>query len=155
MAKYRPATVDDGDVIARIERERRRTELASSRPVGSNVYATTEKVRKLAKAAKWTLTKSGSTVTLSNADGSVTSSVEDSDTTYADATESADGLMSAADKAKLDGVADGANAYALPVGACVVMASDAPPGIDGTWERLTAWHVPMTGVTLYIYERTE
>lgn len=36
------------------------------------------------------------------------------DTTYGAATQSAAGLMSAADKKKLDGVATGANAYSLP-----------------------------------------
>ena len=36
------------------------------------------------------------------------------DTTYSDATQSAAGLMSAADKTKLDGVAAGANNYSLP-----------------------------------------
>ena len=36
------------------------------------------------------------------------------DTTYPDATQSAHGLMSAADKAKLDSVEEGANAYSLP-----------------------------------------
>lgn len=38
----------------------------------------------------------------------------DNDTTYSPATTSAAGLMSAADKAKLDGIASGANAYTLP-----------------------------------------
>ena len=38
----------------------------------------------------------------------------------------------------------------------VFMADDVSPaesGYPGTWERLTAFHVPMTGKTLYIYER--
>ena len=35
-------------------------------------------------------------------------------TTYSDATQSAHGLMTAADKKKLDGIADGANKYTLP-----------------------------------------
>lgn len=46
----------------------------------------------------------------------------------------------------------------IPVGGTVHMAVDESPaesGYPGTWERLTAWHVPMTGATLYIYERTE
>lgn len=46
----------------------------------------------------------------------------DTDTTYGAATQSAAGLMSAADKKKLDGVAAGANAYSLPA------ASDAVRG---------------------------
>lgn len=53
----------------------------------------------------YTLTKSGSTVTLTGSDGS-TSAVPDADTTYAEATTSAAGLMSATDKAKLDGLGD-------------------------------------------------
>lgn len=40
--------------------------------------------------------------------------VEDKDTTYNPATTDADGLMSAADKTKLDGVAAGANKYIHP-----------------------------------------
>ena len=46
----------------------------------------------------------------------------------------------------------------IPVGGTVHMASDVSPaesGYPGAWRRLTAWHVPMTGVTLYIYEREE
>lgn len=38
----------------------------------------------------------------------------DTNTTYPAATQSAQGLMSAADKKKLDGIASGANAYSLP-----------------------------------------
>ena len=40
--------------------------------------------------------------------------VEDKDTTYSPATTATDGLMSAADKAKLEGVAEGANNYTHP-----------------------------------------
>lgn len=39
---------------------------------------------------------------------------DDANTTYAAATQSANGLMTAADKKKLDGIATGANAYSLP-----------------------------------------
>lgn len=56
----------------------------------------------------YNLTKSGSTITLRGSDGS-TFNVTDSNTVYGNATASAAGLMSAADKAKLDGVATGAN----------------------------------------------
>lgn len=56
----------------------------------------------------YTLTKSGSTITLTGSDGSKTS-VTDSNTTYSNATTSTSGLMSAADKTKLDGIASGAN----------------------------------------------
>lgn len=49
----------------------------------------------------YTLSKSGSTITLTGEDGS-TSSIVDTDTTYSDATTSTSGLMSASDKTKLD-----------------------------------------------------
>lgn len=60
----------------------------------------------------YTISKSGSTITLTGSDGK-TSTVTDSDTntTYGAATQSAAGLMSAADKTKLDGIATGANNY--------------------------------------------
>lgn len=56
----------------------------------------------------YNLTKSGSTITLRGSDGS-TFNVTDSNTVYGNATASAAGLMSAADKAKLDGVIAGSN----------------------------------------------
>lgn len=56
----------------------------------------------------YNLTKSGSTITLRGSDGS-TFNVTDSNTVYGNATASAAGLMSAADKAKLDSVAAGSN----------------------------------------------
>lgn len=56
----------------------------------------------------YNLTKSGNTITLRGSDGS-TFNVTDSNTVYDNATASAAGLMSAADKAKLDGVAAGSN----------------------------------------------
>lgn len=56
----------------------------------------------------YNLTKSGSTITLRGSDGS-TFNVTDSNTVYGNATASAAGLMSAADKAKLDGVTAGSN----------------------------------------------
>ena len=60
----------------------------------------------------YNLTKSGSTITLRGSDGS-TFNVTDSNTVYGNATASAAGLMSAADKAKLDGVASGSNHVAV------------------------------------------
>ena len=59
----------------------------------------------------YNLTKSGNTITLRGSDGS-TFNVTDSNTVYGNATASAAGLMSAADKAKLDGVVAGSN-YAI------------------------------------------
>ena len=60
----------------------------------------------------YNLTKSGSTITLRGSDGS-TFNVTDSNTVYGNATASAAGLMSAADKAKLDGVAANSNHVAV------------------------------------------
>lgn len=54
----------------------------------------------------------GSNVTLTPADGKLT--IAATDTTYSAASSSAAGLMSAADKAKLDGIAENANNYTLP-----------------------------------------
>lgn len=56
----------------------------------------------------YTLTKSGSTITLKGSDGSSVN-VTDSNTIYNNATASSAGLMSAADKSKLDSIATGAN----------------------------------------------
>lgn len=60
----------------------------------------------------YNLTKSGNTITLRGSDGS-TFNVTDSNTVYGNATASAAGLMSAADKAKLDGVSAGSNHVAV------------------------------------------
>lgn len=70
-------------------------------------------VLKINEDTTYTLSKSGSTITLTGSDGS-TQSVSDSNTTYSAATQSANGLMSSTDKAKLDGIATGANNYSLP-----------------------------------------
>ncbi len=46
----------------------------------------------------------------------------------------------------------------IPVHGVMMMAVDKSPqesGYPGVWTKRTAFHVPMTGVTLYIYERTE
>lgn len=61
----------------------------------------------------YSLSKSGNTITLTGSDGSF-SNVTDTNTTYGNATSGASGLMSAADKAKLDGIANNANNYTLP-----------------------------------------
>ncbi len=55
---------------------------------------------------------SGATSVTSDASGNIT--ISSSNTTYNDATQSAHGLMTAADKKKLDGIASGANAYTHP-----------------------------------------
>ena len=56
----------------------------------------------------YNLTKSGNSITLKGSDGT-SFTVTDANTVYGNATTSAAGLMSAADKAKLDGVAAGSN----------------------------------------------
>lgn len=61
----------------------------------------------------YSLSKSGNTITLTGSDGS-SSNVTDTNTTYGNATSSASGLMSANDKAKLDGIENNANNYTLP-----------------------------------------
>lgn len=61
-----------------------------------------------------TIKGTGATTVTSDANGVITINSTDNNTTYSAATQSANGLMSAADKAKLDGIASGANAYTLP-----------------------------------------
>ena len=61
----------------------------------------------------YTLKKDGNTITLTGSDGSK-SNVTDANTTYSVASASANGLMSASDKTKLDGIASGANKYTHP-----------------------------------------
>lgn len=46
----------------------------------------------------------------------------------------------------------------LPPGSVVQMSSETSPadaGAPGTWELLTVSHIPMTGISLYLYERTK
>lgn len=69
----------------------------------------------------------------------------DTNTTYAAATQSAQGLMSAADKKKLDGIASGATANSLtwqkiyPVGAVYISYVSTSPAslFGGTWTQIT------------------
>ena len=64
-----------------------------------------------AKAIKG-ITRNGTTFTYTCMDGTTgTFTQQDNNTTYSAATQSAQGLMSAADKKKLDGIASGANNY--------------------------------------------
>lgn len=64
----------------------------------------------------------GDTVTITKADITALG-IPGSNTEYSDATQSAHGLMSAADKKKLDGVAEGANHYVHPTSAAGAKAS--------------------------------
>ena len=63
-----------------------------------------------------TITQAGETKGsfTTNQTGNTTIALTDDNTTYSTATQSANGLMSASDKSKLDGIATGANAYTLP-----------------------------------------
>ena len=63
-------------------------------------------------AAKTLNIQSGSNVSLSTSSGGLTISA--TDTTYENATQSSNGLMSASDKTKLDGIENGANNYVHP-----------------------------------------
>ena len=61
------------------------------------------------------LSISGTKLTVKKGDNTTTTlNTQDTNTTYDPATQSANGLMSAADKKKLDGIAAGANAYSHP-----------------------------------------
>jgi len=57
---------------------------------------------------------SGATTVTTDANGVITISSTDNNTTYSVATTSKNGLMSSTDKTKLDGIAAGANNYVLP-----------------------------------------
>lgn len=59
------------------------------------------------------LSVNGKTITYNKKDGT-SGTITTQDTTYSAATTSAAGLMSTTDKAKLNGIADGANNYSLP-----------------------------------------
>ena len=61
------------------------------------------------------LSVSGKTVTYKNKNGVSLGTITTQDTTYGNASQLAAGLMSAADKEKLDGIEQGANKYTLPV----------------------------------------
>ena len=77
---------------------------------GDSVKVILGKIKKFftdIKAAVTGLSISGRTITWTKADGT-TGTLTTQDTTYSAATQSANGLMSAADKTKLDGIASGA-----------------------------------------------
>ena len=70
------------------------------------------------------LSVSGQTVTYTRGDGTTGSiTTQDTNTTYGTASQGANGLMSAADKKKLDGIASGANnfTYSLPTASATVL----------------------------------
>ena len=82
-----------------------------SKPVSVNITAEGGEI--IDTNTTYSLSKSGSMITLTGSDGS-TSTVADANTTYGEASQSAAGLLSANDKKKLDGIATGANNYTLP-----------------------------------------
>lgn len=79
MAKYKPGTIDDEDAVKRRLQSIEKKADEANRPSGSNAYGTTGKLQDFSYES------------LSNA------------------TQTEDGLMSASDKKKLDGIAQGAN----------------------------------------------
>ena len=93
------------------------------------------------------ITRSDTTFTATRCDNT-TFTFTQKDTTYSDATQSSSGLMSAADKTKLDGVATNANNYSLPtasattkggikVGSNLSMSGDTLNATDTTYSNAT------------------
>ncbi len=157
--KYRPSTLDDFDVLRRTRNAQRRDIASQTAPTGSNVYATTEKLQELdvgtlpervSDLEEEMLNKQDALTAGTNIQITGTT-ISATDTTYSDATQSTHGLMSTADKTKLDNLA------VLPVGAMVIMRTRTAPNLYGTWTLVTGFHLHMTNVsssTLYLYERT-
>ena len=84
------------------------------------------------------LSVSGKTITYTKGDGTTgTITTQDTNTTYSAATQSAAGLMSAADKKKLDGVATSANNYSHPNSGATAgsygPSANASPALGGTF----------------------
>lgn len=72
----------------------------------------------------------------------------DNNTTYSAATQSAQGLMSAADKKKLDGIATGANAYSLPTASSSTLGGVKTTSTVTSTSGLTACPI-ISGVPYY------
>lgn len=68
----------------------------------------------LDKDTTYTIHKSGNTIFFQDSNGTVTK-ITDDNTIYDDATDTTAGLMSAADKKKLDSIQEDANKYELPI----------------------------------------
>ena len=85
-----------------------------------------------------------------NQSGNATIELTDTDTntTYSAATQSAAGLMSAADKKKLDGVATGANAYSLPTASSSTLGGVKTTSTVTSTSGLTACPI-ISGVPYY------
>lgn len=101
-----------------------KVDVVSGKGLSTNDYTTTEK-NKLAGLSNYSLPTASSTVlggvkvgtNLSIAEGVLSAK----DTTYGNASSSTAGLMSGTDKAKLDGIASGANNYSLPTASSSVL----------------------------------
>lgn len=101
-----------------------------------------------AKAIKG-ITRSGTTFTYTCMDGTTgTFTQQDNNTTYSAATQSAQGLMSAADKKKLDGIASGANAYSLPTASSSTLGGVKTTSTVTSTSGLTACPI-ISGVPYY------
>jgi hypothetical protein len=134
VATYRPATVDDQAVLARMARDRRRAAEAAASPGKTQVWQTTDKVAGASSKAD-----------------AAQAAADEAKSVAGKAQAAADEAGSAADSAQA-----AADAATLPVGACVLMATKTAPGLSGTWSLVTGVKLPMTGsdATYYVYERT-
>ena len=149
MATYRPATVDDSAVLARMARDRRRAAEAASRPGKTQTYQTTGKVASAEATASSALSKAES-------------AAMDASTALATATEAKTAAAAASSALSTYETATDARVSALesvavlPVGSCVLMASETAPGLTGKWSLVTGVKLPMTGsdTIYYVYERT-
>lgn len=101
-----------------------KVDTVSGKGLSTNDYTTAEK-NKLAGLSNYSLPTASATVlggvkvgtNLSIAEGVLSAK----DTTYSNASSSTAGLMSGTDKAKLDGIASGANNYSLPTASSSVL----------------------------------
>ena len=87
----------------------------------------------------YTLSKENNNIILTGSDGSTTS-VLDSNTTYINATNSVAGLMSKDDKAKLDGIAEGANNYIHPANHAATMIVEDTTHKFVTETQIATWN---------------
>ena len=74
----------------------------------------------LDKDTTYTIHKSGNTIFFQDSNGTVTK-ITDDNTIYDDATDTTAGLMSAADKKKLDSIQEDANKYELPIASSITL----------------------------------
>lgn len=168
MGKYSSGTLDDFDVLARMERRSRRAIESASEPSGSQVFATTPKFKQfdadlvdvrnradqaLALAQE---AKDSAEGAMEKADASA-AAADAAKSAAAEAKELAELAHETAMKAQKDAseaieAAKAASGYRQ--GVVVAMAADRPP--DGSaWKRRCAMQVPMTDTTVYLYERIQ